>query len=540
MPAPRFVPRTLAPAGTPAGDLLRGRGGVGELLPALPDSADDLLERAGAGRGARLPASAFRTSGAGAAEKLERILGGEGVLVSTGQQPVLFGGPLLVLYKALGACATAEALEAAHGIPALPMFWVASDDHDWEEVGRVSILDPEGRPRHVVLEPPPGREGRSVGRTPTPDTIGSVIDELAQYLPSTDFSNEYLELLRGAYRSPLTLGDAFTELLARLLGNRAAAFLDSSSPAVRAAAAPLFTRVVKERESVAAALAEGEAAVRERDYEPQLHRRSGGIPVFVDGPTGRVRLLADEDGSLVEGREGARRSEAEVLETIESSPDLFSPNVALRPVLESWALPIAASILGPSEVAYWAELPPLFAWAEVPVPAVCPRPSWSLVEGKIDKVLAKLGTDPADFADGGEALTGRVTEEGLPTQVRDAVDAARRDVGASFGTLEEAVEEALPGVRSSVGAARHGAFAALDELERAVWGRVRERQAVLLEQIDKAARHLYPEGKPQERLVSPLYFLVRYGDGVLRAAAAAADAWSSGATPSVAGSRGAG
>lgn len=531
--APRFAPRRLAPEGTPAGDLLARRGPATALFPEPPESADALLAAAGPDV-ARLEAGAFRTSGPAAREKLERILAGEGVLVSTGQQPNLFLGPLYVLYKALGARSLARSIEERYGVPALASFWVASDDHDWDEVGQARILDVTGEVRGVRLDPPPERSGRSVGRTALPEGMPGLLAEFFQYIPDTEFKHSYLELLQAAYEPGRSAGEAFAAALSELAGEEPIAWLDSASPAVRMAASPLFERVVRERAAVAVALAEGEAAVREAGYEPQLHRRAGGIPLFVDLPSGRTRLLAGEAGGVRAGKTGEEKTEADVLSGITAEPERFSPNVALRPVLESWLLPVCATVLGPSEVAYWAELPALFRWAEVPLPAVYARPSWSLVESKVDKVLVKIGAEPESFSDGGRSLAERITEEGLPEGVRSAMSGARQRLVEAFSGVENAVEGELPGVRSSVGVARHSAFRALDELERAIHDRVRERQQILLDQIDKAGRNLYPDGQPQERVVSPFYYLARYGPGFLDAASRAAGLWARGALRDVA------
>lgn len=536
--APRFVPRALAAAGTPAGDLLAGRGEARTLVPGLDDGAERLRALAGDAP-PRLPADAFGVTGGEARRKLERILAGDGVLVSTGQQPDLLLGPLYVLYKALGAAALARALEEQHGIPALGLFWVASDDHDWDEVGRTRILDPDGEIREVRLTPPAGREGRSVGRTPVPERVGGCIDELFHYVPDTEFRPRYLELLRDAYRTGASLGEAFASTLAGLAADVPLAWLDAGAPAVREAAVPLYGRVLREREDVAGALEAGERAVVEAGYEAQLHRRSGGIPVFVDRPEGRTRLLSGPGGGIRAGSEGDERPAGAFLEELSAHPERFSPNVALRPVLESWLLPVAAAVLGPSEAAYWAELPPLFRWADVSMPAVQPRPSWTLVEGKVGKVLEKVGVAPEAFSDGGREVASAVTEEGLPPEVREALGKARGRIAEVFTSIEEAVEGELPGVRGSVGSARHGAFEALDGLESAVRDRVRERQRILLDQVEKAARNLYPAGQPQERVVSPFYFLVRYGSAFLSAAAGAATDWARQAASGVAGPEGA-
>ncbi len=213
------------------------------------------------------------------------------------------------------------------------------------------------------------------------------------------------------------------------------------------------------------------------------------------------------------GRDGERLSRKEVLRVLSERPEQVSPSGELRPVLESWLFPAAATVLGPSELAYWAQLEPLFSWAGVEPPRVAPRRSWVVLESKVGKVLDKLGAGPEDFRDGGESLAGEIADAGRPPGVDEALDGARREVAGAMDRVEDAVAGELPGIRSAVGAARHGAFEALDGLEDAVDDRVRERHEVLLRQVRKAAVHLHPDGEPQERVLSPFYYLARYGSG---------------------------
>lgn len=212
-----------------------------------------------------------------------------------------------------------------------------------------------------------------------------------------------------------------------------------------------------------------------------------------------------------------------LMEELDERPERFSPNVALRPVLESWLLPVGATVLGPSEIAYWAELPDLFRWAGSPIPLVVPRLGWTVVEAKIQKVLDKIDASVEAFQDGGEALVRRETERGRPPEIEESLSSARQSIGRAFGDLEEAVAEELPGVRSAVGAARHGAFEAVDELARRVDERVRREQEVLHRQIRKCAVHLWPDRRPQERVLNSLYYLARYGTAFLDALEAAGE-----------------
>lgn len=511
---PRLLPRPLAPAGSLPGDYLRGREPALRLFPASarPGDGSGQGERHGAGGGLRADPELLETSSREATRLLELVASGDGVLVTTGQQPVLFLGPLYVLYKALTALETARRLRAS-GTPALALFWVAGDDHDWGEVGRCRLLDTDNRLRTLRLEPPSGREARSAGPSPLPPSVGGLLDDIGQLLPSSEFVDRYLECLRGEWAVGRPVAEAFGSTLEAVLGDRDFAWVDASSPAVRRAAAPLLRRVVEEAGTVTDALGEGAGRVRDAGYDVQMPPRTEGLPVFVESETGRRRLHRSGGDAFSAGRDGDRVSRDRVLRALSERPGDFSPSGELRPVLESWLFPVAATVLGPSELAYWAQLPPLFGWAGVGVPRVTGRRSWVVVEDKVGKVLEKLGADPEDLADGGDALAARITDAGRPAGVDEALGAARREIAGTMDRVEQAVAEGLPGIRSAVGAARHEVFEALDGLEERVDDRVRERHDVLLRQVRKAAVHLRPDGEPQERVLSPFYYLARYGSG---------------------------
>jgi bacillithiol biosynthesis cysteine-adding enzyme BshC len=503
---PRLLPRPLAPEGSLTGDWIRGEAPARGLLPALDGALD------GGGTGLRLDPGRLHASTEEAARRLEGVAAGEGVLVTTGQQPVLFLGPLFVLYKALTALETARRLRAS-GTPAVALFWVAGDDHDWGEVGRCRVLDTDNRLRTLRLDPPSGRGSRSVGPTPLPQAVTDLLDDMEELLPSSEFVGDYLGLLRGHWRAGRPVAEAFGATLGDLLGDRPFAWVDASSAAVREASAPLIRRAIEQADRVEEALEAGGRRVREAGYDVQMPPRPGGLPVFVEGPDGRRRLYRRGGDGFSVGRDGDRLSREEVLEVLLDRPEAVSPSGELRPVLESWLLPVAATVLGPSELAYWAQLDPLFSWAGVGAPRVSGRRSWVVLESKVGKVLEKLGAGPEDVRDGGETLAGEIEDAGRPSAVDEALDEARREVAGALERVEASVADELPGIRSAVGAARHGVFEALDGLEDAVDARVRERHEVLLRQVRKAAVHLHPDGGPQERVLSPFYYLARYGSG---------------------------
>lgn len=511
---PRLLARSPAEPDSLAAALLRGEGKARALLPEARLAPGGEAAEPGAlpevAPGGRLPAAAVHATTDRARERAVAALEGDAVFVTTGQQPLLFGGPLLVLYKALTAVAVAEALTGA-GTPAVALFWVAGDDHDWEEVGRTRLLDTDNRLRDVRLEPPAGRDGRAVGATPLPEAIVDRIDEFAQHLPSSEFVDDQLKSIRDDWAPGRRVSEAFGRTLGRLLPGSGIAWLDAASEEVRRAEAPLFRRVLEAPGEVERCLARGTERVRSAGWDPQVERREGALPLFVDTPEGRTRLYRSGSGFRL-GRRGGGTDPDEVRAELEARPDRFSPDVSLRPAASCWLLPTAVTVLGPSELAYWTQLPELFGWAEVPFPRIRPRDGWVVLEDKVGKVLDKLDAGPEDFRDGGGDLAREVREAGRPADVDRALSKARAGVGRALEDVEEAVARELPGIRSAVGAARHGAFEVLDELAGAVDDRIDERHAVVLEQIRKAALHLWPDGRPQERVLSPFYYLARYGE----------------------------
>lgn len=506
--APEIRARRLAPEGTLAGDFVRGRGDAPGLL--LSRGSGPAVESARVGR------DAFRVTGEEAGRRLEAALEGRGRLISTGQQPVIFGGPLYVLYKALSAIAVAERVEAESGEPALGLFWVGSDDHDWDEAGAVELLDLDNELREVRLEPPGGWDARSTGAAPLPETIEDRIDEIAQLLPRSEFVGSYLELLRGEHRSGRSLGEAFARTLTRLLAPRPLAVLDAARPELKESAAPFLLRSLERAPEEAEAVRRSSDAVRAGGYELQMPLLEDASHVFLDTGERRERLYRN-GGTFRVGRGGREIPLSRLRQVARDEPARLSPNVALRPVLEAWLLPVSRSVLGPGELAYWAQLPELFALHEVPMPRVEGRCSWTVVEDKVAKVLRSLGAEPPEFRDGGASLVEEVVARSRPTGVNQALEELRASIGQGLQSVESAVGDELPGIRASVGKARSRLFEAVGELESAVDDRVEERQERQISGIRKAAAHLYPRGSPQERVLSPLYYLARYDDAFLEA-----------------------
>lgn len=472
-------------------------------------------------------ADAVRPTGPGAAEKLESIAAGDGFFVTTGQQPGLFGGPLYTVYKALTASALAERLEALLGSPVLPLFWVASDDHDWAEANHIRLLDTDNTLRTLTLQGA-SEPALSMGRRPLDGAAETALDELAQLLPPSEFTPPLMERLRAEYDGD-SVADAFTRTMERILDGVAMAFVDPQAEAVRRLGRTVLRRDLENMDTSAAALRRQTERLEAAGYSVQVPILPDATNVFYEEPDdgqpadagrpgpGRERILRGGDGWVLRA---SRRtlSDDELWALFEESPERFSANVVLRPVLESAVFPTLAYVGGPGEVRYLAQTGCLFEVHGIGMPMVFPRLGVTLVESKVRKVLDKFGLEEGDLVGRPihEVIAGVVRDD-VPDAVQSALSELRQSVQEGYQAIYDAAEEIDPTLKGPIFGARNDGFRALSEVEKKIRHHVKMRQETDLEQIEKAAANLAPDGKPQERVLNVHQYLARYGEDLIPA-----------------------
>jgi bacillithiol synthase len=459
-------------------------------------------------------AAAVRPLSGGARDRLAAIAGGDGFFVTTGQQPGLFGGPLYTVSKALTAVALARRLEAVLQAPVLPVFWIASDDHDWEEANHVHLLDTGNTLRRLTLAGDP-RPPRSMGRRPLDGSAEAALDELTQALPPSEFAPGMLARLRDAYQGPATVASAFAATLESLFDGLVLGLVDAQDPVVRALARPVIGRELEQAGTHSEALARQTALLEEAGYEAQVQILPGSSNVFhEDEEHGRERLLR-EDAGWVLRTSGRKLAEAEVRSLLDSDPARFSPNVVLRPVVESAVFPTLAYVAGPGEVRYLAQTGPLFEAHGVGMPLIFPRLSVLLVEGKVAKVLEKFGLEASSFNRPVHELITDAVREDVPAAVQTALVSLRDAIRSGWDELNAAARDVDPTLKGPIVAGRNEGLRAVSEVEKKIRQHVKVNQQTELEQIAKAAANLAPLGKPQERVLNVHQYLARYGHTLL-------------------------
>ena len=442
-----------------------------------------------ADRALRALGGAVRASGA-AAENLERVRRENGVFVTTGQQPGLFGGPIYTWSKALSALALAEEIERSTGIPAAAVFWAATDDADAAEASSTVVALPGTAERLVA--PVAAPEGTPMYDAPLGD-VSVLLARLAAAAGGAAYPGP-LDSTAAAYSSSATVGSAFVELLATLLNPLGIAVLDAGDERVRIAAAPVTTAAIDRAAEVALALKERGEAIRAAGHTPQVAEMNDLALVFERRDGVKTRLRAD----------AARRP----------APEALSPNVLLRPIVERAILPTAAYMAGPGELAYFAQVSAVAAALGAEQPLAVPRWSCTIVEPRIERQLARLGLTRTDLADPA-APERRIAERALPDEAR-AVIAQAKDQAASLGGALGALAggTGIIDARVAEGHARRAAWLA-GRLERRILAAVKRRETEAMFALGTARASLYPFGIRQERALNFIPLLARYGPTLL-------------------------
>ena len=446
---------------------------------------------------------------------LNRLRMGAAAIV-TGQQVGLFGGPMFAIYKALTAVKLADEATAA-GIDAVPVFWLATSDHDLAEVNHVSIPGPDGLLRRLTTSSH-GVPGAPVSNVRLGKEILPVVEEAASLLGDSEAS----QFLRASYRPGETLGTAFARFYAQLFGQWGVILLDASDAELHRMAAPMYRAAIERVEDLDAALLARGDALEKAGYYQQVKVTPSSVLLFGlrDGARTAIhrREGSNNTAEFVIGSEpGAEKiSSAELLDRIAAAPETFSPNVLLRPVVQDYLLPTLAYTGGAAEAAYFAQVGAVYEKILGRVTPIVPRFSATVVEPKVQRWLGQYGIAVRDAFDGPEALRQTLAARTLPAGLQAAFERANHSVDESFSGLQEALAKLDP---TLVEASQTGASKVRYQLDR-----LRERaMAAELRRSEVVSRHavalsqaLYPENALQERGVAGVYFVARHGTELLR------------------------
>lgn len=453
-------------------------------------------------------------------QRIEELGQPDSLAVLTGQQTGLFGGPLFTLYKALTALHLAARLRDALQRPVVPVFWMASEDHDVAEADHVQLSDHAGSLvtlRHTAWGSP--------GFIPANLRLGLAIGETLQrafdLVPATDFTAALRQALGEAFTPERTLAEAFAHWMVHLLGARGLVLVDAADPRLKRLAAPVLQRELDEAPRSCRSILEVSESLRGLGYSAQIEARADGVNCF---------LLRDGRRSLARGGTGFRLrdtgqeiSATDLHALVRAQPERFSPNVALRPVVQDHLFPTVAYVAGPGELAYFAQLRPVYQAFEVPMPLIVPRASLTLLEPRTVQLMERFRLTLPDLTLEPEQLATRVLRAQFPPDLEATLGKARQGVDEIFLGVAEAIAAVDPTLKATAGQAAGHIKGHLDQLERKAVQALKRREAETRQQVQRVRQALMPGGRPQERIFPLLPYLAKYGPGLLETIHAAID-----------------
>lgn len=458
----------------------------------------------------------------GATEKnIERLKNGAAAIV-TGQQVSLFGGPAYSLYKALDAIRGASELTRA-AVDAVPIFWLATEDHDLTEANECYFGERYGVAR---MEVPlaEGVEGQSVGRILLGDSAGAVVEHALELL-SGPGKKEIADAMRESYAARETFGSAFGKLFARLLKGSGLILLDPLDRRLHELARPMYRKAIEDAGRITEDLIARGKLLEKSGFHAQVKVTPQSTLLFLE-VDGKREALQRKNGDFLAGE--AKLDQNELLERMDKTPEALSASVLLRPVLQDSILPTAAYIGGPAEVAYMAQAQVVYKRVLGRMPAILPRASFTLIAPEVARTLKKYELGFFDLLEGRQKLRRKMEARYLPAGLKAKFgrdEKTLRKMLAAYGKPFERLDKTLGGARDTAERKMLHQFAKLREKA----GRAENARTGVLDRHEaEIMSALYPRHGLQERTLSLLPFLARHGMDLLKQLQAAASTACSG------------
>lgn len=440
-----------------------------------------------------------------ARDSLKKLLSPETVVVVTGQQVGLFGGPSLSVYKAATAVRLAQMLEA-EGYPAVPIFWLPSDDSDFLEIRSTFLFGSERRLSQIRYASADKNTGWMVGTIPLAEIQTCLSALLDAGIPG-EFSQWVIDLLRDTYRPERTFREAFQEWMSRLFEDSGLIFFDPLQGGYKAKLTSVFSRAVSRRDVILKLLARRADEIRHKGLSVQVQMENSETLLFWIEKNRRFKLEWEGEAYRTKGSDPAEFSPRELADTLWEKPYKVSPNVLLRPIVQDHLFPTVAYVGGPSEIAYFSQVEAISGIWNKEV-AVFPRASLTIVDRKAQRWLTRYGLKVSDFFSISRLeMLDKILHRVGAAEILERFDRVTREFKGKLESLEDAIRGNDPVVSQMLNVAERKISYQLGRVRNRFLINSSEREIHLTRHLDYLRDHLYPEGQLQERRINFNQFL---------------------------------
>lgn len=428
------------------------------------------------------------------------------LVVITGQQPGLFTGPLYTIYKAITAVKFARILQERYDRPIVPVFWIATEDHDYAEVDHCKLLNQKNNLVTINLSYDTSYQNRAVGNFPIDDP--SVLEVLKASLPETDFTADIVELLGSTRGESANLGEWFARIMIRLFDCHGLVLIDPNLPAIRSLGAPLIENAIEDPLTPSRLVNEAGERLQQAGFKRQLTRPPENCAFFLFEDGYRYRVTYDGSKFYCNGKEF---SVEELKSLLRTSPERFSTGVSIRPVMSEYLFKSVISVGGPGEIGYFAQLKNVYQHFKVPMPVVFPRLSLTIIEARIQRILSNFSLQYKDLKKEAGGLISDVIRQQAEFLGEEYWQDIIRSTLHPICQFREEAEKKDKSFLQPVDNVLNKMSWLLGQLQGKVVQIAKKSEEKITRQISSARINLYPNNDFQERQLNIFYFLNKYG-----------------------------
>jgi bacillithiol biosynthesis cysteine-adding enzyme BshC len=436
--------------------------------------------------------------------------------VVTGQQVGLFGGPLYTVFKIITAVRLAESLKGKYpNHDFVPVFWLEGEDHDFPEMNHVSVLGAENqavRIEYLHGEELPDRNLGPVGEIPFNTALNATFAALEGSLATTEFTPPLLQELKACYTEGKTFNQAFALWMNRLFPDQGVVYISSNHPRLKRLLVPMLLKEIHEFPKTSQMVITQSAELEKR-FHAQIKAKSINLFFFHKG--GRYLIEPRETDYSLRGTRHFIPKE-DLPRLAQEQPELFSTNVILRPIAQDTLLPTVAYIGGPSEIAYHAQLGPVYREFGIPQPVLYPRASASLIEERLRRAMEKYGLELVEFFEDANRVTAKVVEQISEVKLDQVFASTAKRMHESMSELRFGLKEVDPTLLAALEGVTSKIDINMGVLKEKALAAQKRRNESAVRQIERAANGLLPNGGLQERELSAVQYLNKYGPEAFR------------------------
>jgi len=435
--------------------------------------------------------------------------------IVTGQQLGILGGPLYTFYKIITVIKLSRFLsERYDDYNFVPVFWLEGDDHDFNEVRSIKIID-EGNSLLSIgykeeIEEDDAKQ--SVGFKKFDGSINDFFNTLSKSLKETEFKSSLIEQLKDFYKEDKSFKEAFKQVLFKYFDEYGLVIFDPQDYAVKKLLKPIFKKEITDFRLHTEKLVHFSATLEEL-YHAQVKVKPVNLFLMVD--EGR-HSIEPVDNEYRLRRKRKSFTQEQLLELLENEPEKFSPNVLLRPICQDYLLPTAFYVGGPSEISYFAQIKPLYEFYEIVPPIIYPRSSATILENVIANILEKHSVEINDLFIDVDNVKKKIINSVEERSIDDMFDGLTNQMETAFDQLKEKLIDLDKTIADSSNKYRDKIFGSINELKSKAEKAQQKKYEVTLRQIDRAAVNLFPNSNLQERELNFVYFANKYGEEYIR------------------------